>query len=828
MASRDSAKVVSFVTRQAQVKDARKVASAFDQKTSKYSRREEEAQISRSQAITGSAAGLVDTAAAPQDSHRHSQTGQKRSRFALNEGVSYLYATDGNALGVKRDDAAGLSEVPTAAAEVGPEAKLAKRDRFEALIDESRQKRLEGQKRRGTLDKRTEELDAEYEAIADLIPKRDYRREAKDAFELSVTPQVRELLLAKTARAAEAAEQVDEATATRGARVFTLGADGNLQAPPPERHATAPSGGGRHAATSGEAMLLSARAAKTEPSKVAAQPAASIAPAATAPPAASPKEEDEFDKMMREFRSDPRRAIAGERTLSPEELEKKLLADQLLALRRQDEGKVIVRQQAEDQTRAEWLARGYQGAHRMDSDDEDDNEAGGGVGGEGAAQEDDGYRESGGTGATATVVARQISNDFDKAMTDAERSIDACIAARNKLLDGGIAPAPALVQAEARSQEALLLRLTRAIHDAASKCPVHAVGVFRALLIDVQAARLTNAAAADTAPPSPISEKHVAFLLIASRLFPRTDFRHPVTSPLIVLLAAAVSNHPMTSPRQAATALTLASLLADIVGTRSAFASEPLACAYNAIGLRLPRRALVAGAAPPFPVPNARPESPDVGGGATPAAPIGTFAPLTCEWKDVVVAAYSLLTACARMLGPQATFTAAIEDPFNWLDAALRSVVVDRAARTATVVSKAHAAAADAIRDLAAACVAARAPLAMRTFRPRPMRMYEPLLELVDPRHVHEHRALKAEVRETKKRLVRHVQAEAAVDRRAQDRTAAAEDERRTANYTKLMAELQQQQHVMKTVDSFMMKSKEKKRKSISGEASKPTDDGDD
>jgi hypothetical protein len=117
-------------------------------------------------------------------------------------------------------------------------------------------------------------------------------------------------------------------------------------------------------------------------------------------------------------------------------------------------------------------------------------------------------------------------------------------------------------------------------------------------------------------------------------------------------------------------------------------------------------------------------------------------------------------------------------------------------------------------RDL---CTSLRTPLAMRTFRPRPIRLFEPLLvEALDPVKK-EHRELKRELREDRKRVVRHIQAEAGVERRAREKEVAADTARRQEKYVRLMADLQSQQHVMKTVDAHMAKARSKKKKSISG-----------
>jgi hypothetical protein len=113
--------------------------------------------------------------------------------------------------------------------------------------------------------------------------------------------------------------------------------------------------------------------------------------------------------------------------------------------------------------------------------------------------------------------------------------------------------------------------------------------------------------------------------------------------------------------------------------------------------------------------------------------------------------------------------------------------------------------------------VQTRAPLAMRTFRPRPLRQYEPMLIDDASDEMKQRRVMKQELRENTKRVVRSVQAEALVRRREREREDAAESAIRSEKYRSVMAELQQQQQIMKTVDSHRAKAKSKKKKSISG-----------
>nr|CCC46650.1 conserved hypothetical protein, fragment [Trypanosoma vivax Y486] len=131
-----------------------------------------------------------------------------------------------------------------------------------------------------------------------------------------------------------------------------------------------------------------------------------------------------------------------------------------------------------------------------------------------------------------------------------------------------------------------------------------------------------------------------------------------------------------------------------------------------------------------------------------------------------------------------------------------------------------------------------RTPLAMRSFRPRPIRQFDPLLQYrsEDGEGIsasnaalkNEVRIMKRELREDRKRVVRHLQAEANVERRVRERATAEVEAQRDQKYRELMGSLQAQQHVMNTVDGLLAKARSKKSRPISGAAgSKDTSGGD-
>lgn len=134
------------------------------------------------------------------------------------------------------------------------------------------------------------------------------------------------------------------------------------------------------------------------------------------------------------------------------------------------------------------------------------------------------------------------------------------------------------------------------------------------------------------------------------------------------------------------------------------------------------------------------------------------------------------------------------------------------------VIQRVHAATAQRLGALASAAQSRRAPLAMRSFRPRPIRLFEPLLaEGERAALARENRTVARTRREDNKREVRRRTAEATVHRRAKENEANHVAAHRERVYHQLMGQLQQQQHIMKTVDTIQARAKAGKRSGVSG-----------
>lgn len=146
--------------------------------------------------------------------------------------------------------------------------------------------------------------------------------------------------------------------------------------------------------------------------------------------------------------------------------------------------------------------------------------------------------------------------------------------------------------------------------------------------------------------------------------------------------------------------------------------------------------------------------------------------------------------------------------------------------RPSPVLSALHQRLRERLAEISEEQISKRTPLAMRTFRPRPLRLFDPLLEEREEIAVKsEVRELKKTLREDRKRVMRHVQAEATVTKRQREAEQALQEQERQKAYNRVLGQLQAQQHIMNTVDAAMERGKKRVRKGLSG-APKTAGDG--
>ncbi|RNF02632.1 hypothetical protein TraAM80_06314 [Trypanosoma rangeli] len=310
-----------------------------------------------------------------------------------------------------------------------------------------------------------------------------------------------------------------------------------------------------------------------------------------------------------------------------------------------------------------------------------------------------------------------------------------------------------------------------------------------------------------------------------------TDYRHEVSTPFLLFLCSALVQMRLKTLAHAQVYAALSGLLCESVVAGGKYCAEAIIAPLNLIALQVPRSVLepvrLQGLCVPFPlVECGGPDEvllrtgTDTPGDADTEAPLqATLSLLETDVSQtrMVRYAYRLLSLLADALRGVPALPYCLTEPFCALHERL---VATDAWQPSAHVRGDHDALLAKLTQLAAEARDRRTPLTMRSFRPRPIRQFEPLLqEGTTTALKNEVRAMKREMREDHKRVVRHVQAEANVGRRQRERVAAAEEAQRTQKYRELMGSLQAQQHVMNTVDGLLDKARSKKRKSITGRA---------
>ncbi len=289
---------------------------------------------------------------------------------------------------------------------------------------------------------------------------------------------------------------------------------------------------------------------------------------------------------------------------------------------------------------------------------------------------------------------------------------------------------------------------------------------------------------------------------IMLKIFPSSDFRHPVLSPLRLHLASRLSRGNLETTESTLSGFVCAALLLQTLAGERRYCSEVMIFALNVLLMTVPQEK--ASAATVRSIVVLPRHAAALWGQGTHSAdqPLSYFRS-DASPVALVRGAYELLKQYVGLYQSNPSFPV--------LAQSIREVL-----QIVVPPPKCHDLHLELVQIIERHSVHPRGPLAMRRFRPRPLRQFEPLL--VESDEAKTTRNLKKELTEDKKRIIRHLQAEATVGRRKREREEEEEDKRRTGNLKKLMGELQAQQHIMKTVDVHRAKAKMKKKKSISGD----------
>ncbi|TPP43921.1 Nop14-like family protein [Leishmania donovani] len=656
-------------------------------------------------------------------------------------------------------------------------------ERFREMISNSKGQRAQLQRERAERDATTVQLDAEINDLLHLLPRRNKVKEEQEAFAQSGTPEVRALLdsyrrnhqakclTLKSSGAFEVRTLVEAArsTTTRSApSAQTAGptAPSFLDAADRVLLARVRAGAARSSEEDINEAASPAGARVGAPS-ITRQAAADIAEArAMASPGGGGRLAscDDFDLMMHTFRMDPRRAHAVDRTLTEEEEVAMSVQQTLLKEDREQVPSLHLQERDQTQlTRGEWVAQGGDIAFHMDDDAEN-------------AGADDDNSELDEDEEDATVERVGGSATLDRLFEQLERVAT---------------PETENATSRPRRLHTLLVQL----HRYAAHHVVEVTKAFRLVLVEAERSFLRGTRRGG------MRRSLLVYLYAISKIFPTSDYRHAVMTPFLLFLCSALMQMKLDSLEAVHSYLVLATLLLHCLKAGSGrFCAEVVVAPLNVLALQLPRVALeparYQGTVLPMPLLERTEQALLVSSAS--AATLSESDDATSQRPPYQVGLFDTTHSPERLL---LCAYRLLEEVFD----------LHRSIPAFPVLTVK-------VGDMAKHVEAHRTPLAMRTFRPRPLRQFDPLLAEREENAVkNEVRLLKRDIREDKKRLIRHLTAEATVQRRAQEKRHAIDDALREKRYHNVMSQLQQQQHSMNVVDSLKARAKSKSRKGLSG-----------
>ncbi|KAK7198039.1 Nop14-like family [Novymonas esmeraldas] len=773
---------------------------------------------------------------------RSTRSTRRIDRFSLTSHADAAAApAPSSHMGVRRVREEDGAEGSGSGSGAPPPAKVSRAERFRAMIANSKGQRAQVQRERAERDAAAVKLDA---ALEDLLPLLSYRNklaEEKAAFADAGTPELRALLesyrrgheakcLTLRSSGAFAVHTLTEAARAGASAVRAASAALPAQAERVAEEATF--------LDSADLALLArirrgtARSAEETAADEAAPPPPPPPPPRTRTRAAAADAAavstaggggDDFDSMMFSFMMDPRRARAVPRTLTEEEEELQAARQDLLMADRQQVPSLQLQERDQTQrTRGEWVAQGGDVAYQMDAEEaeagEDNVDIPSSIDADGDDDGDDvdvvDGEEEGGAGSLAEAA-------------DAQRvGGSATLERLLQQLEEVAAAAPTGAAPRSARLHALLVQL----HQYAARHVVEVTKAFRVILVEAERAFLRGA------HRSGVRHSLLVCLYAITKVFPTSDYRHAVVTPLLLFLCSALTQMRLDSLDAVHSVLIFATLLVHCLKAGAGrYCAEAVTAVVNVLALQLPRAALeparYQGTALPVPLLQ---RTEDVLLDSSAAAPAAAAVPpphrlglfdTAHSPERLLLCAYALLGEVCDLHRTTAAFPVMCARPLLELDALL--LRPESAWAPSTAVRLAHEALTVKVRDMATRVEDHRTPLAMRTFRPRPLRQFDPLLaEREENAAKNEVRIMKRDMREDKKRLMRHLTAEATVQRRAQEKRHAVDDAQRERRYHSVLHQLQQQQHSMNAVESLKARAKSKVRKGLSGApTTKPADD---
>ncbi|KPA74993.1 hypothetical protein ABB37_08951 [Leptomonas pyrrhocoris] len=810
---------------------------------------------------------------------KSTRTTRRIDRFNLSGGGggAAASAAPSSLMGVRRvreGEATGLDGLDENSA--APPSKMTRAEKFREMISNSKGQRAQLQRERAERDAATLQLDAEINDLLHLLPRRNKTEEEQEAFAQSGTAEVRALLASyrrgheakcltlKSSGAfdvrplADAARAPDRRAGGAAQASAAAAALADPTAPAPPTHAVLDA--------ADRALLAQIRngAARSIEEREEAEVTSTTAAAArfltpgfspqtatdTATRAAPPKSAvtDDFDAVMQSFQADTRRAHAVARTLTEEE---EAARDAQQALLREDRQQVpSLHLQERDQTqltRGEWVEQGGDVAFQMDDGEahasgEDNVDIPSSFEGDSEADDLDGEDAESEGALEGAEAAEETAAAVSADRVSGSQRLDHLLEELEKLATA--APATATSSAgegtsgSKQQQQQHLHSLLVQLHHYASSHVVDATKAFRLILVEAERSFLRGTRRGG------IRRALLVYLYAITKIFPTSDYRHEVMTPFLLFLCSALMQMKLDSLEAVHGYLVLTTLLLHCLKAGGGrYCAEVVVAVLNVLSLQLPRAVLepmrYQGSRLPIPLmdrPDAallRTSCPSSDSSAAAGEAEGGRAAYqiglmhtTHDPQRLLLCAYHIYDELCELYRTTPAFPVMCATPFLRLDALLLQPHSLSAAgssepwQPSRAVRLAHEALAVKVRDIAAAVQHHRTPLAMRTFRPRPIRQFDPLLAEREENAVkNEVRIMKRDIREDKKRLMRHLTAEATVQRRAQEKRTAVDDAQREKRYHSVMHQLQQQQHSMNTVESLKSRAKAAKKKGLSGES---------
>eukprot|EP01061_Rhynchopus_euleeides_P046922 TRINITY_DN913_c1_g1_i1.p1 TRINITY_DN913_c1_g1~~TRINITY_DN913_c1_g1_i1.p1 ORF type:complete len:795 (+),score=364.64 TRINITY_DN913_c1_g1_i1:212-2596(+) len=372
-----------------------------------------------------------------------------------------------------------------------------------------------------------------------------------------------------------------------------------------------------------------------------------------------------------------------------------------------------------------------------------------------------------------------------------------------------------------------------------------------------------NASQADDAKPAAASTTPFALIVpaIFAKIFPPSDFRHPVSTPLALYLASTLSQTRLLSLRHVAAGLFRAGVLLDMTAETHRYCGEVLSFLANVLSLQCAPEAHAAPASGQkrkrdeestlaaetrrnalLPLSVATLSGTDGIGEATgdvsmlapkkgkkvasTPLPFDVFCSPDQKVQDTASVRHQLVLSAYR-IAEQAVGIFGAAASTESLDAAVRPIAdvlravegsgADSQFTASDAVKEAHVRLGKVLEELSARSVAGRVPLQLQTHRPIPLPLYTCKVTDFEEGEEDEKRQLKKEFRDTQKKAIRDLRKDARYLNAAKEEERRYDNQQREDKLNQITAELQGQRSMIKLNDVAQAKNREMQKKAKRG-----------